>query len=232
MPVKPPIIVFDLDGTLVDTAPDLLASLNHVLLAEGHEPIDAQTLRGVIGHGGRAMLERTFAQRGSALSEERLDGLIATFLEHYRANMPGRSRPFDGARACVERFASAGYRRAVCTNKQEAPSRTLLDLLGLSPHFAAICGPDTFGVRKPDPDHLIRTIAMAGGDPARAIMVGDSITDARTARAAGIPVVVVDFGYATEPVADLGADRIIGHFDELTPELAKTLISRRSHDAA
>ncbi len=225
--MKPPIIVFDLDGTLVDTAPDLLVSLNTVLDAEGLEPIAPKALRAVIGHGGRAMLQRTFEQRGAPLSEDRLDTLIAAFLDHYRANMPGQSRPFDGVRACIDRFATAGYQCAVCTNKQEAPSKTLLELLELSPSFAAICGPDTFGVRKPDPEHLTRTIALAGGDPERAIMIGDSITDANTAKAAGIPVVVVDFGYATEPVAQLGADSIISHFDELTVAVADALIEQR-----
>lgn len=223
--MKPPIIVFDLDGTLVDTAPDLLDSLNHVLAEEGFDPISPQNLRGLIGHGGRAMLQRTFAQRGVPLPDERLEILIGAFLAHYRANMPGKSLPFDGVPACLERFAAAGYTLAVCTNKQEAASKRLLDLLGLSDRFAAICGADTFAVRKPDPGHLTGTIDMADGDQTRAIMVGDSTTDVRTAQAAGMPVIAVDFGYATEPVADLGADRIISHFDELTVAMANELMT-------
>lgn len=220
-----PVLVFDLDGTLVDTAPDLLDSLNHVVAAEGLAPIDPAALRSHVGHGGRVMLQRAFAGQGRKVEPADLDRMVDTFVAHYAAGMPGRSVPFDGAIDCMDRFATAGFTLAVCTNKYEGLSRTLLGGLGIADRFAAICGADTFAVKKPDPGHLTGTIKMAGGEPGRAVMVGDSKTDIDTAKAAGIPVVAVDFGYALEPVATLGPDRVISHYDELTVALADDLMA-------
>ena len=221
--MKPPVIVFDLDGTLVDTAPDLLDSLNHVITAQGLDPVDPARLRSHVGRGGRMMIKRSYAAQGREVSESELDALLVSFVDHYGAGMPGRSRPFDGAIDCMTRFADAGFKLAVCTNKYEGLSKTLLAALGIDQAFAAICGADTFEMRKPDPGHLWGTIDQAGGDRSRAIMIGDSKTDMDTAIAAGIPVVAVDFGYSTEPIETLGAQRIISHFDELTPVLAAAL---------
>lgn len=223
-----PIIVFDLDGTLIDTAPDLLDSLNHVITAEGLDPVDAGDLRSHVGHGGRVMLRRAYDAQARALSDDQLERLLAVFIDHYTANMPGRSKPFDGAVACMDRLEEAGFVLAVCTNKFEAMSRQLLDALGLSDRFAAICGADTFPVRKPEPGHLTGTIEMAGGDRNRALMVGDTDTDINTAKAAGIPVVAVDFGYSTQPVDTYTPDRIISHFDTLTPQMAAQMIGGRA----
>lgn len=223
-----PTIVFDLDGTLVDTAPDLLDSLNHVITGEGLAPAPADQLRAYVGHGARAMLQRAYGAQGRPLDEVTRERLFEAFIEHYIAGMPGRSQPFPGARNCVERFSKAGWRLAVCTNKFEQASRALLDALDLSDPFTAICGADTFAVRKPDPDHLTGTIELAGGAADNALMIGDSKTDIDTAKAAAIPVVAVDFGYATEQVATLGPDRIISHFDALTLEMAVELIRARA----
>ncbi|MBY0296931.1 MAG: phosphoglycolate phosphatase [Methylobacterium sp.] len=210
-----PIVVFDLDGTLAETAADLGATLNVVLAREGLPPVDLTRARDLIGAGARALIERGFAAAGRDLTRERLDALFRVFLAHYGQHLCDASHLFPGVLACLDRLRAAGYRLAVCTNKVEDHSVRLLTLLGVADHFAAICGRDTFPYCKPDPRHLTQTIARAGGDPARAVMVGDSRTDIATARAAGIPVVAVPFGYTDVPVQDLGPDAVIDHFDQL-----------------
>ncbi len=220
-----PIIVFDLDGTLVDTAPDLLDSLNHCLATVDMEPVKSEDINRIVGFGSRVMIERAFALRQRHLAEGQLDALQAIFLDHYTANVPGRSKPFPGAIEAIERFQAAGYTTAVCTNKLESMSLSLLEALGVIGHFKAICGGDTFPMRKPDPGHLLRTIAMAGADPERAVMVGDSRTDIDTAKAAGIPVIAVDFGYTDRHVSAFEPSRVISGFDELTVEMAESLIA-------
>lgn len=221
-----PIVVFDLDGTLVDTAPDLLDSLNHCLELAGLARADTEALRRFVGMGGRVMIERAFAAQNRALEAAQLDELQAAFLKHYSGGMPGLSRPFPGVLESIDRFQAAGYLAAICTNKHESLARTLIEGLGLTQRFAAICGADTFPFRKPDPRHLTETIAMAGGNPDHALMIGDSRTDIDTAKAAGIPVVAVDFGYTDKHVREFEPSRIISHFDELTVEMAQDLIGQ------
>jgi phosphoglycolate phosphatase len=218
--------VFDLDGTLVETAPDLLDSLNHCLAIARMEPVDALRLRSYVGMGGKVMIERAFAAQGRPLSEDRLAELLVAFLQHYTDNIPGRSLAFPGVDAALDRFAAAGWTLAVCTNKYEALSRKLLEALGMAPRFAAICGQDTFDFRKPDPRHLLETIRLAGGDHEHAIMIGDSRTDIDTAKNAGLPVVAVDFGYTDRHVREFEPSRVISHFDELTVDLANALMGR------
>jgi phosphoglycolate phosphatase len=220
-----PIIVFDLDGTLVDTAPDLLDSLNHCLDSAGVPKVKDDEVRRYIGFGARTMIERAFARHGKPLADCELDVLQQRFIEHYAAGIPGRSRLFPGVPEALDRFAGKGYLAAVCTNKLEALSTKLLEGLGIADRFAAICGADTFSHRKPDPRHLIGTIERAGGDPERAVMVGDSLTDIDTAKAAGIPVIAVDFGYTERHVREFGPTRIISHFDELSAETTEALIA-------
>ncbi|WP_114391121.1 HAD family hydrolase [Notoacmeibacter marinus] len=222
-----PTIVFDLDGTLVDTAPDLVDSLNHCLISHGLQPAHEKDIRHFAGRGARVMLQRAFEaqERHADLSEQTLANLLDLFIEHYRSHIPGRSRPFAGAVDAMERFAEAGWTLAVCTNKFENLARPLLGGLGLDSRLAAIAGSDTFAYRKPDPRHLTDTVAMAGGNPRRSLLIGDSRTDIDTAKAAAIPIVAVTFGYSDVPVADLDPDRTIDHFDELTLALADELIS-------
>jgi phosphoglycolate phosphatase len=219
-----PIIVFDLDGTLVDTAPDLLDSLNHSLLAGGAALTDTNGFRRFVGHGGRVMIERAYAAQQRALDTAEHDRLFALFLDHYGSNIPGRSLPYPGVPEALGRLADQGWLLAVCTNKTETFSKRLLAGIGLADRFAAICGADTFAYRKPDPRHLASTIAMAGGDPSRAVMVGDSQTDIDTAKAAGIPVVAVDFGYTDRHVREFEPSRIISHFDDLAISLCEELM--------
>jgi len=208
-------IVFDLDGTLVDTAPDLIGSLNVLFAREGLAPIALNEGRSMIGGGVKPLIERGLATQGRALMAAQLDALYAGFVTHYAEHIADSSRPYPGVEAALDVLAARGCRFAVCTNKLAWLSVRLLDQLALSQRFVAICGRDTFGVEKPDPEVLRRTIQAAGGDLADSIMVGDSATDIRTARAAGVPVVAVDFGYTEVPVTELNPDRVISHFDAL-----------------
>ncbi|RWA64264.1 phosphoglycolate phosphatase [Mesorhizobium sp.] len=219
-----PIIVFDLDGTLVDTAPDLLDSLNHSLAANAMAAVDEAGFKRFVGHGGRVMIERAHAAQQRALAVEEHDRLLQLFLDHYTLNIPGKSRPYPGVVEALDRFKAAGYLLAICTNKYEGNSVALIGALGLARYFAAIAGQDTFAFRKPDPRHLTETIRLAGGDPHRAVMVGDSQTDIDTAKAAGIPVVAVDFGYTERHVREFEPSAVISHFDALTLGLAERLI--------
>ena len=181
-------IVFDLDGTLIDTAPDLISTLNIILAREGLPPVEYDSARRMIGGGAKAMIERALAAEGRASSKAELDRLFAAFIEHYAAHIADHSRPFPQLEATLEHLAGEGHRLAVCTNKLEWLSVRLLDMLQLTRHFAAVCGQDTFGVQKPDPRMLRLTIERAGGETTRAIMVGDSGTDIRASRAATVPV--------------------------------------------
>ena len=217
------IIVFDLDGTLVETAPDLLATTNAVLAREGLGPVSRGDLNHLVGHGGRAMLGRALEMRGRNADSDTLDRLVPVFLDIYSDTIPGDSRPFDGALDAMERLASAGHVLAVCTNKYEGLSRRLLEALGMAEAFATIAGPDTFEARKPDPAHLLRTIGAAGGDPRAAVMIGDSFNDIEAARRAGVPSIGVPFGYTDTPIASLSPTKVIDHFDELDDALVAEL---------
>jgi len=221
---KAPTIVFDLDGTLADTAPDLIATLNGLLAREGLPLLAPRSARTLVGAGARALIERGFAAAGAPLASDRADRLVATFLERYAARIADETRLFPGAAAALARFGEAGYRLAVCTNKPEPLARLLLERLGVAAAFATICGRETFPTSKPDGRTLLATIDRAGGDPASAVMVGDSKTDIDTARSAGTWVAAVDFGYSDPPVASFAPDRLISHFDELW-DAAATLLA-------
>src|SRR4051794_24186998 len=208
-------VVFDLDGTLVDTAPDLIETLNVVFARDGLPPVEYAAARDMIGGGARRMIESGLKLEGRTLADGVVDRMFADFIEYYAAHIADRSQPFPGLDAALDRLAARGCRFAVCTNKLEGLSKLLLDALGLSRRFEAICGQDTFGIQKPDPAILHRTIQAAGGAADYAVMVGDSGTDIATARAARIPVVAVDFGYSETPVKELSPDRLISHFDQL-----------------
>ena len=209
------IVVFDLDGTLVDTAPDLIGALNFILKREGLPPVPLKSARTLIGAGVRRLLERGLEVDGRHASVEDINRLTDDFIEYYAAHIADASRPFDGLESALDDLEGKGYRFAVCTNKLEWLSKRLLDRLGLSGRFAAICGADTFGISKPDPAILRQTVARAGGQLSGAIMVGDAGPDIGVARRAGIPVIGVEFGYTEVPIADLKPDRLIGHMRDL-----------------
>lgn len=220
------VIVFDLDGTLVDTAPDLVASLNHAVTQAGLAPVTYADLTHLVGHGARAMIERTFTLRGHTLSSTDLDWQMKEFIDFYHGSMPGDSFPYPGVVTAMDRLAAAGYTLAVCTNKLEMLARSLLEGLGLASRFAAITGGDTFAVRKPDAEHLLSTIRLAGGAPEKSVMIGDSLNDILVARNASVRSIGVPFGYSDVPVESLKPDLIVHHFDELTPGLIEQLIAR------
>jgi phosphoglycolate phosphatase len=220
-------VVFDLDGTLVDTAPDLISALNFVLDREGMPAVPLKSARMLIGAGVRKLLERGLEVDGRHASVEDITRLTDDFIEYYAAHIADASRPFDGLESALDDLEARGYRFAVCTNKLEWLSKLLLDRLGLSARFAAICGADTFGVAKPDPAILQQTVARAGGQLSTTIMVGDAGPDIGVARRAGIPVIGVEFGYTDVPIADLKPDQLIGHMSEL-PAAVEGLMLRRS----
>jgi len=215
-----PIIVFDLDGTLIDTAPDLIDTLNVVFTREGLPPVAYETARNLIGGGARAMIANGIAAEGRVLEPLKLEQMFDDFIAHYSAHVADRSRPFPGLVGALDALAVGGYQFAVCTNKLERLSVLLLEKLKLADRFEAICGQDTFGIQKPEPEILRRTIAAAGGSPQRAIMIGDSLTDICTARAASIPVIAVDFGYSERPVSEYKPDQIISNFAQLPAAIA------------
>jgi phosphoglycolate phosphatase len=215
-----PTLVFDLDGTLIDTAPDLIDTLNVVFAREGLPPVAYDTARNLIGGGARAMIARGIEAEGRALEPPKVERMFNDFIAHYTAHVADRSQPFPGLVDALDHLAAGGYRFAVCTNKLERLSVLLLETLKLADRFEAICGQDTFGIQKPDPEILRRTISAAGGSPQRAIMIGDSLTDIRTARAASVPVIAVDFGYSDKPVSEFGPDRTISHFAQLPAAIA------------
>ncbi len=210
-----PTIVYDLDGTLADTAEDLVATLNWLLARDGLAPMPVESAGSLVGAGARALIRRGFAASGRSLEPDKLEALFADYLSYYSAHIMVRSRLYPGVDKALAAFASAGWRQAVCTNKTESLAKLLIAKLGIAGRFAFICGQDTFGIGKPDAKPLLQTIAVSGGASDRAIMVGDSGTDILTARAANVPVIAVDFGYADVPVKQLGPDRVISHFDEL-----------------
>jgi phosphoglycolate phosphatase len=223
--MKKPLVVFDLDGTLVDTAPDLVATLNIVLAGIGLPPIEYAAARNMVGGGARAMILRGLEALGLSLPEPEVERLFHVFIEHYAAHIADASRPFPGVEHALEALTDRGCALAVCTNKLEWLSVRLLEALGLSGRFSAICGADTFGVGKPDPRILQLTIGRAGGDVTTAVMVGDSIADIAAARAAGVPVIAVDFGYTETPVSALDPDWIVSCF-EAVPEAVFALLGR------
>lgn len=217
----PHMLVFDLDGTLVETAPDLTAALNTVLAIEGLPRADPIRARNAIGHGARAMIKRALTDISEPADDARLDRLLAEFLDYYVAHIADESHVFPGVIAALDGLEAEGWQFAVCTNKRAPLANSLLDALDLSRRFKVIAGPDTYGIAKPDPAHLLRTIEAAGGLAERAIMVGDSRTDVDTARAALVPVVGVDFGYTDTPMAEIAPDVVIGHYDTLADAAAR-----------
>jgi phosphoglycolate phosphatase len=206
------VVVFDLDGTLADTAPDLAAALNHSLAVLGRPRVAPASVRPLIGHGARAMLRSALATSGEA-PEELVERGYAILLEHYSEHICDGTKLFPGLEEALAEIEEAGAAVVVCTNKAEGLTRKLLGALGLGGRFAAIVGGDTLAVRKPDPAPLLEAVARAGGG--RAVLIGDSIVDAETAGGAGVPFVAVSFGFSDRPVEALGADAVIGSYAEL-----------------
>jgi len=219
------VIAFDLDGPLVDTAPGLIGALNVVLGECGLPPLGLEDTRNLVGHGARAMIRRGFAADGQVLSPDREPALFQRFMEVYRPRIANESRPYPGVEAALDDLAAAGARLVVCTNKLTELSLMLLGALDLTRRFVAVVGPDVAGFQKPDPGHLLAAIDRGGGAADRAVMVGDAATDRDAARAAGVPVVLVSFGYSDPPAAELAPDILIDRFAD-TPAAVRRLLAR------
>lgn len=190
--------VFDLDGTLVDSAPDLHAALDRLMAARGLRGFTRSEVIGMVGDGAKVLVERALAARGQPFDQAALDA----FLADYTANAAVETRPFPGIEAALDALRADGWRLAVCTNKPEAAARELLGALGLLPRFAALGGGDSFPVRKPDPAHLRLTIEAAGGPGSGVVMVGDHHNDMAAAEGAGVPAVFVGWGYGPLAMAE------------------------------
>jgi phosphoglycolate phosphatase len=216
----PKTVIFDLDGTLVDTSPDLTAALNVVLTAAGRKPLPEIEVRHLVGRGARVLIERGMAATGEPVDEALVPKLLEDFVDHYGANIAAGSKPFPGAERAVRRLVTANHPLGICTNKPEALSFKLMDALNLRRFFPVILGSDSQPYRKPDPRHLLDAIAKLGGERGNAVLIGDSETDLKTARAASVPVVLVSFGYTEIPARELGADAVIDHFDALDAAIA------------
>lgn len=212
-------IVFDLDGTLVDSVPDLAGSLDTLMAEKGLAPIGVDTARRLIGHGIPNLVRRAFAERGVEWEEEAGAAAVKRFTEIYGARVAQETRPYPDVEMVLEQLAGQGWRMAVCTNKMERFARQIVDELGLSRFFAVVAGPDTFGVGKPDPRHLTETATVAGGGQPT-FFVGDSEVDIATGKAAGVPVIAFTYGYTKTPLDGLGADRLIDAFAELPAAIA------------
>jgi len=221
-------IAFDLDGTLVETAPDLIGALNVILVEQGMAPAPMSAVRQLVGHGLRGMLIRAFAMADLTITEEQIAQLRPRIVDVYRARIAQESRPFPGCLEALAVLGARGAKLAVCTNKPEGLARLLLDELDMTRCFDAIVGGDTLPVQKPDPAPLLEAIARAGGDPARTILVGDASPDVGAAKAAGVPCVICDFGYNDLPPAELGGDVVISHYDALVQVAADIAASCRT----
>ena len=223
MPSDARLIIFDLDGTLVDSNRDLIPALNTATESEGLPPIAMEDVGHVVGQGALQMIAKAFEFYGRELET---GGpvhmkLFQLFLDHYERHIADETVFFPGTLKSLDDLTRDGWQLAVCTNKFEKFARKLLAELGEANRFPVVTGGDTFPVKKPDPDHLLKTAKLAGVAPGRCIMVGDSVNDIAAAQAAKMPVIAVDFGYTDVPVDQLGPDCVISHFDELRGAVAK-----------
>lgn len=225
MPAQHPAycIIFDLDGTLIDTAPGLADTMNVLLAAQGRQALSLETLRPYVSHGAKAIITYAMAATGKPASEELTKHLFSDFLTHYRLHMTRSSRMYPGLIPSLDKLKSQGYRLGICTNRFEASARELLEGLLLSDYFSSVTGQDTFGIGKPDPRPVLETLKDLGGEVENAVFVGDSELDVAAARASGLPVIVTSFGYGSVPADKLDADHVIGHFDEL-PHSVRSLL--------
>lgn len=218
-----PVLLFDLDGTLADTAADLCETLNVVLEMHGRARVPNERVRHLVGGGARLLLDRGYSETGEPASAEMLDLSFDEFIDYYGRHIADHTKLWPGVRDQLDRLAERGALMAVCTNKVEGLSRKLLEMLGIEHYFPVVIGGDTLPVKKPNPEHLFEAIRLLGGERDHAVMVGDSETDIDAAKNAGLPSICVSFGYTRIPVPELGADAVIDHFDEFPAALSRLL---------
>ncbi|MGI9492861.1 MAG: phosphoglycolate phosphatase [Geminicoccaceae bacterium] len=212
-------VVFDLDGTLVDTAPDILAYLNDMLAELARPGLEPSLARTMIGDGVKSLLLRGLEASGGIPADLDIENLFRRYLDRYTEEPVKQSRPFDGVIETLDTLDATGVRLGVCTNKPQEPTNRLLSRLGLDRYFGSVIGGDALPVKKPDPAHLLTILERLNVQPERAALIGDSETDLKTARAAGLPCILVSFGYTKTPARNLGADHVIDHFADLIPVL-------------
>ncbi len=216
-------ILFDLDGTLVDSAPDLTGALNHTMAHLNLPPVDEESVRQMVGFGARRLIEQGLEAAGVELNHGQFEAAFRVFLDYYGDHLVDHTRPFPGTEDLLRHLKEQGAVMAICTNKPQSLSEEVLRLLELDHYFDAVIGADAVSNRKPHADHIHATLKAIGGNVDQAIMVGDSATDIDAARNAGIPSVVVSFGYTTTPAAELGANHMIDHMSELPAAIAAVL---------
>lgn len=225
-------IAFDLDGTLVESAPDLIGAVNAILIAEGYQPLAYGQGRPFISRGARWLLQWGLEVAGAQDPAARTAALFGRFINYYSAHVADASLPFPGAIGALKDLKAAGAKLVVCTNKPTDLSRSLLAKLGMLELFDGVVGIDAVTAAKPDAAHLIEAVQAVGGDLARTLMVGDADTDAGAARAAGTPLILVDFGYTEIPAAELAPDILLHHFDDLVDACISLLNGPRSVNPA
>ena len=215
-------VLLDFDGTLVDTAPDFIGALNRLLREMEHPTVPIAEFRNLAGDGAKRLLQRALGHVGAAVPEDdQIMPQVKQLIAYYYEVMTVASRPFPGVVDTLKLLHGGGTRLAICTNKPQAATDALIGHFGLGHLFGAVLGGDKVAAKKPDPGHLHDALALLGRQADRAVMVGDSATDVAAARAAGIPVVVVSYGYSPVPAHELGGDAVIGHFSELPSALTR-----------
>ncbi len=224
MPLRGHTLAFDLDGTLVDTAPDLVRALNVCMQGSGLVPTRIEQVRAIIGQGARALIERAFSLGGITPTPDDVDKRLTHFLDDYAANIAQDSRVFDGVTGVLSALTNAGARLTICTNKAEVLTKKLLDAVELKQYFDAVVCPENVSAKKPDPAHLLRAIHPSSA--AQAIMVGDSAADLQSARAANVPIILMSYGYSQPSATELGADIVLDHFNQI-PDAVFTLLARK-----
>lgn len=213
-------VVFDLDGTLIDSAPDVHANLNRVLAEAGWAPLTLAEVKTCIGAGARPMMEKALGKSGRDLGADRLADLVDRFLAAYGARPAEKSRLFPGALELLDRLRADGVKMGICTNKPTATTGPVIEAFGLAPYFEVVLCGDAVAHQKPDRRHLLATLEAMGAGVGSSIMVGDSASDIAAARAAGVASVAVSFGYSQTPPGELGADLLIHRLSELPQALA------------
>lgn len=215
------VLLFDLDGTLVNSAPDLHATLNQLLDENGRPPVALEVVKMIVGDGAAKMIERGYALTGARVDPAAAPALLERFIEIYETNLTRLTRPYPGVVETLEQLTASGARCAVCSNKREGLSRKLLDGLDLLRFFEVVSGGDSAPTRKPHPGHVLHTLAEMGADPTQAVMIGDSRNDVAAAQGAGVPAVLVTYGYGADKPHTLGADLLIRRFEDLPQALSQ-----------
>ena len=216
-------VVFDLDGTLVDSAPDLGAALNRLLAAEGRREVTLDEVKLMIGNGVRMIVRRGFRATGDDVTDDVLDGLVERYVADYERNSTDLTTLYPAAEDTIAALHTAGVRAGICTNKPHRASVTILKDFGVDHLFGVVVGGDSTPRRKPDPLPLLTAMEALGAAADQAVYVGDSEVDVEAARAAGVPVIALRHGYSRRPIEDVGADRVIDGFAALGGALASLL---------